>query len=91
VLSIKECSREERLERALLAIEGLTYCFDEGGITAEDFSAKTYMIAHVAPNKCGNPHEDWLLLIEEIEKSCKELNIYNVEKTLLKSKEKLNG
>lgn len=80
---ITECSREERLERALLAIECLTWFFDESKcMTAEELSRKVYYIAHTAPGKCGNPHVDWLQTIEEIEKAGKEANIYDVEKTL---------
>lgn len=79
---IKEASLEERRIRALCAIECLTYFLENNSLTAEEFSSKVYMISHVALNECKNPHEDWLLEIEKVEKAGKELNIYNTEKYL---------
>jgi hypothetical protein len=94
---INECSREERLERALMAIEALTYQFGEG--TLDDFKDATpeqisqfcsdvYMISHTAPGRCGNPHESWLKKIEEIEAFGKSAKIYDAEKQLAKTAEK---
>jgi hypothetical protein len=79
---ITECNREERLERALMALECLSYMFDEGGIDAKEFSHGVYCISHVAPGRCGNPHEDWLKKIEEVEKAGKKFGIYNPEKAM---------
>ncbi len=81
---ISECDREERLQRALLACEALSYMFDEGGITAEKFSSDVYCISHVAIGNCNNPHEDWLKKIEEVEAVAKKYNLYDVEKELKK-------
>ncbi len=76
------------MERALMAIEALSYMFDEGGIDAKKFSSDVYTIAHTAPGRCGNPHEDWLKKIEEIESFAKSIRLYDVEKDLSRSKEK---
>jgi hypothetical protein len=79
---IKECSREELLERALLAIEALTFTFDESN--AEQFSQDIYMIAHAASSRCCTP-AGWLEKIEEIEKTGKSEGVYDVEKILAKT------
>jgi len=89
--AICECTREERLERALMAIEALTYMFDEGGIDAKQFSSDAYMIAHSSPGRCGNPHEDWLKKIEQIEASAKSMNLYDPEKVLARLHLKESG
>lgn len=78
--SIETCSREERLERALLAIEGLTYLCER--IEEDPFSSKVYMIAHAATARCKTRHEDWLKEIENIEELCFKSNIMNVKKIL---------
>lgn len=74
---ITECSREERLERALLAIECFAMHHDE-----DSEWGKVYMIAHSAVGRCGNPHTDWLPLIEECEKAGVEHKFYDAEKIL---------
>jgi hypothetical protein len=80
---ITECSREERLERALMAIECLTYLFDSHDKDGKQLAHDVYCIAHAAPGRCGNPHEDWVKKIEEIEETGKSFNIYKVENHLV--------
>lgn len=80
--SILECSTEERMKRALLAIESLASCFmdachNEKTDKYKQFS-DLYMIAHAATSKCR--HNDWLEKIEECEKHAKEARLYDVEK-----------
>lgn len=83
VSPIAECGYEERLQRALLACEALSYMYDEGGITAEKFSTDVYCISHVALCTCGNPHENWLKKIEEVEAAATQFNLYDVKKELI--------
>lgn len=76
---IIECNDEERMKRALYAIEALTYMdWDD----AEKLSSEVYMIAHAARSGCKNPHLDWLEKIEEIEEFAKKANFYNVKEVL---------
>lgn len=77
--------------RALLAIECLSYLFEEGGINAKEFSSDIYCIAHAASGKCGNPHENWLAKIKEIEETGKKLGIYDIEKIMSVSGESWDG
>lgn len=78
---IAECSREELLERAILAIESLVHNCES------DLEDKIYTIAHVAHGRCSNPHKDWLKAIEECEAHGKRLLIYDVEKIIHGKKE----
>lgn len=77
---IHECDRLEVLERALLAIEGLTYLVDE--MTSkeqnEKINERVYCIAHAATAFCKANHKDWLNLIEETENTLREANIVDV-------------
>lgn len=66
---IRESSRERRIERALLVIEGLTYLHDDlvrkpdveladgtivhGGYEEKGFSSQAYRIAHAALGHCS--------------------------------------
>jgi hypothetical protein len=79
---IRECNREERLERALLALECASMIFDEGFIDSKQFSHDVYIISHAATGRCNNPHENWMKKIEEIEEHGRKHNLYNVEKIL---------
>lgn len=83
---ILECSREERLERALLAIEAFGLMADDTDPTPANIMSKIYCIAHAATGKCRNKHEDWLKMIEECEKAGVEGKIYNAEKILNRDK-----
>lgn len=76
--SIKECSREERLERALLAIEIFAMNNQTGNNGDWD---KVYMIAHTASGRCCS-QPGWIEMIEECEVSGKELKLYDVEECL---------
>jgi hypothetical protein len=79
---ILECSREERLERALLAIEAFGLMADDADPAPASIMTKIYCIAHSATGRCRNPHEDWVKMIEECEKAGVEGNIYDAEKIL---------
>ena len=76
--SIKTCSREQRLERALLAIEAFGAMDDQSSAAFD----RIYQIAHSSLGHCGNKHLDWLADIEECEKIGADSKIYNVEKIL---------
>lgn len=78
---IKEAGEVERLKRALMVIEGLTY---EQDLTDENpFVNTVYRIAHAATGVHTCPHDDWLAEIEVLEKELKEANIVDVEKELI--------
>ena len=79
--SIHEASREERLERALLAIEGLTFLQNE----EDPFACQVYRIAHAASGRCGAAdHHDatWLEEIESVEKMLSNANIMCIAKIM---------
>lgn len=84
--SIFECSREERLERALMAIQTFGLISDDSLLAF----TKIYCIAHAALGSCTNPHFDWLSIIEECEKHGKENNLYDAEKILNKCHDKFS-
>lgn len=74
--SINECSAEERMIRALVAIETMSVDLsDENPILSA-----IYKIAHVALGHC--PHPDWLQEIEEFEKVAVEHNLYHIDRVL---------
>lgn len=79
---IKNSSQIERLERALLAIEGMALL--ELDFEDNPFLTKAYEIAHSALGYCSANHNSWLEIIEEVEVSLKELKVYDVEKILKK-------
>jgi hypothetical protein len=56
-------------DKALLAIEGLTY--EDVVMTAEEKLSKIYTFAHVGFGSCQNDHEDWH---EELERCLLSLN-----------------
>lgn len=86
---IREVGREERLERALLAIEGLCLQHDHyGDKDAEDNYilndwGKMYSIAHAATGRCCT-HINSLEMIERLEKDLKDAKIYDIEEVLRK-------
>jgi hypothetical protein len=96
---ITECSRDERMERALMAIEALTAQFGEGAL--EDFQtvppdqiarfvSAVYCISHAALGWCGNAHEDWLRKIEAVEAEGVAQKLYDPEKGLARARERLS-
>lgn len=83
LINIHQADRIERLERALLAIEGLTYLHPD---LEDKLNGQIYSIAHAALGFCegckkGN-EEKTLSRIEEAEKALKELNIMDAERIL---------
>jgi hypothetical protein len=75
----RECDPLERMARALMILDGLTYHQDammkQGPLTHEEqFVHDVYSIAHAAHGHCGNPHCDWLDLVDE---RAKELEVTN--------------
>ena len=97
---ITECSREERMERALMAIEAMTCQFDHGQpedfktVTPEEmarFVARVFEISHAAPGRCGNPHHDWLALIEEVEADGRKRKLYDPEKDMRRAHDRAAG
>ncbi len=77
--SIHDSDTEERLKRALLAIEMIS-CFETR--TDDDVMSKIFCIAHSSLKHC--PHPDWLEIIERTEKEMANSNSYHVEKCLQK-------
>lgn len=91
---ITECGREERMERALMALEAMSTRFGEvpddfRTVTPEEmcrFVAAVYRISHTAPGRCGNPHPDWLAEVEEIEAESKKSRLYDPEESMGRAK-----
>lgn len=84
LMNIQQADRLERLERALLAIEGLTYLHPD---LEDKLNGQIYTIAHGALGFCRGcashgTDNKMLLEIEEAEKALKELNIMDVERVL---------
>jgi hypothetical protein len=71
---LRECSREERLMRALLVIEGLTIEASDNDKRA----AAVYRVAHTASGHCKNPHEDWQAEWEQLEKELKSAGVVDI-------------
>jgi len=83
VSSVKQCDRTERLERALLVIEGLYLAADgDGG----PFADQVYEVAHAALGMCGNPHMDWLEQIDNLQDELKAANIVDIDKHIEEQK-----
>lgn len=87
--SIYECSREERLERALLVIEGLVLNLDhygeknaEGNYILNEMGY-IYSISHAASGRCCSK-TGGLEYIEQFERDFKTAKIYDIEKQLAK-------
>ena len=76
--SIKEASREERLERALLVLEGLTFLQDD--FDENPFVSTVYTVAHGATARCCNTFGT--KKIEELEALLQEKKVMDVEKVL---------
>ena len=82
LINIRQADRLEQLERALLAIEGLTYLHPD---LEDKLNGQIYTIAHGALGFCHgcNKHGNKMLdSIEEAENALKELNIVDVERVL---------
>jgi hypothetical protein len=84
LIDIHQADRIERLERALLAIEGLTYLHPD---LEDKLNGQIYTIAHGALGFCHGcakhgTDDKMLSSIEEAEKALKELNIMDVERVL---------
>jgi len=76
-------SRERKMEKALLVIDGLSYLAEgDDPKTLKALIDEIYMISHAASGHCGNPHEDWLAIMEDAIVRLKEMNIVDVDKTL---------
>ena len=75
---IKESTRERRMERALLVLEGLTIESD-GGI-----ASSVYRIAHAALGTCccGGHGDPWLAEIEQAERELIAAIFVDVERLL---------
>ena len=68
--SIHDCDQQEKMLRALLALDGLTYFQEDIMLKVpetpvEHFVHQVYEIAHSATGSCGNPHMDYLDTIDE--------------------------
>ena len=84
MIPIHDADRIERLERALLAIEGLTYLHPD---LEDKLNGQIYRIAHGALGFCQGcaSHgigDKMFSSIEEVEKTLKELNVVDVERVL---------
>ena len=80
---INECSREERLERALLVIESM---FSGDDMEEDERFSMVYMVAHAATGRCcRGGQEDWLKLIEKCEKEAADNNIMHVDRVFEKA------
>jgi len=60
-------------DKALLAIEGLTY--EDIAMAADEKLSKIYKFAHIGFGSCQNDHEDWH---EELEKCLLALNKFGI-------------
>lgn len=91
---ITECSNEERYLRALILIDCLAglegtnryHTNDKGEFVGDETLDTIYEVAHAAAGLCGNPHEDWMKIIEKMEDSFKEGNIVDMKKALNKDR-----
>lgn len=88
----RECDQQERMLRALLVLDGMTYFMEDimnktPETPVEHFVHNVYMIAHSAQGSCGNPHENWLDVIDEQAKLLKEANAMDLEKVLQEFKD----
>lgn len=75
---IRDADRLEKLERALLAIEGLTYLHPD---LEDKLNGQIYTIAHSVLGFCESC-SDRLSTLEEAEVALKELNIIDIERVL---------
>jgi hypothetical protein len=81
-MDIHRADRIERLERALLAIEGLTYLHPD---LEDELNGQIYSIAHGALGFCKGctSHGNKMLSeVERAEKALKDLNIMDAERIL---------
>lgn len=79
-----QADRIERLERALLVIEGLTYLHPD---LEDKLNGQIYTIAHGILGFCKGCSDDKAISeIEKAEKLLKELNIVDVEQVLFQKK-----
>ena len=86
-MSIHDCEQPERMLRALLVLDALTYeqpdiMHDDAKTPLEHFVHDVYCIAHGASGTCGNPHKEWLDLIDERTRTLKESKIIDVDKVV---------
>ena len=77
--SIMECDRTERLERALLVIDGL--CLEEIDVDTKLIN-QIYRVAHSALGACKNPHESWVSEIDELQEGLKKARIVDCDKEI---------
>jgi hypothetical protein len=87
VKPIAEASREERLERALLAIEAIAiHLMDKDGLVMTRAFDRIYQLAHVARGRCCCPlhrqDRSWAELLTKVEAEGKRHKDYDVEEEL---------
>jgi hypothetical protein len=83
VQPIAECPIQERMLRALVAIEMMVMELADDA-PENKLYARIYTIAHAATGCCGNPHLDWLAEIEKSEAHGAVHNRYHVDRVLHK-------
>ncbi len=79
--SVKDCCREERLERALLVIEGIAS--SEGEISGE-LASDIYAIAHGATGRCceGGDGSPFIDRIDKHQAELKKHKIMDVDRAI---------
>lgn len=82
----RECDQQERMLRALLVLEGLTYFMDkimcsDPKTPIEHFVHNVYAIAHAAHGNCCSP-SNWVDLIDRNAKLLKDANLMDIEKII---------
>lgn len=73
-------TRERRMEKVLLLIDGL--CLLSEGGDHEALLSEIYTLAHSAHGYCRNPHKDWLAYVDEVDARLKEMKIIDVDKVM---------
>lgn len=77
---IRECDREQRLERALLLIDALVSL--QCPPPEEKLLNTIYEIAHAAHGRCCETAEGWLKTIDELEVEFKKNNVMDMTESL---------
>ena len=87
----RDCDPLERMVRSLILLDALCYhqeAFEVMEITTpeEKFVHNVYCIAHAAAGHCGNPHLEWLDMVDELAKDLDKTNtLRDLEKHGLKN------
>lgn len=78
-------TRERRMEKVLLLIDGLCLLAMEAD-DPQPLVSEIYTLAHAAAGYCANPHKDWLARIDEVAANLAEMNVLHVERVMQRGK-----